>query len=441
MRVVVIGQSVTAIKFLEQLRAQDQEAQLTVIAFDEYLPVFVEQFPELITRQISREDAIYHDEKFYQNLRIEIIADKKISRINFNKRVIFFDDKSYLEADVILIADAEKDRFADIKGVNKEGVFSLRTYAQLTKFLNHINCVDTIVIESDGVRGIRLAQAMAVQDKEVVFCLSSDRLWPERLDQVSSDLIVSLLQHIGIRVLRQMRISEILGETDVKAVRLSAGKVLAAEMVVFPDVFPDMRSYAKSGLNVDQRIVTDELLRTNFIGVFAIDDMAQGISSALKYSNANVYRDDQITRLNAALHGIEFNAAGEERAFSFDIKNRSIALIGDLKAEDSQVLIKKDEDSFLKKRIFIKNNVVQGAFLVDNNDDIAELLMMINNQQIIDLQEAGCLSDCVPEKNQPGLSEPIEAQEVWHDQGLFGEKDLKLGHVPADERVETETSG
>lgn len=415
MKYVFLGQSVTAVKFIEKLRSHDNDAEVVMIGFDEGLPACSERYPELIARQISRDDVLYHNEKFYRNLRVEFISDKKINRINFKKRTIFFDDKSRMECDVIIVADADKDKFPDIKGTNKEGVYSLRSRKQIIALLDEINRIDTILLESETLRGILIAQSLASQDKEVILCIPSGNIWADMLDQGASDFIISLLQNSGVRIIRKASICEVLGETDVKAVRLSIGKVIAAEIVIFPDVMPDIKMYTKSDISGDQNICTDNLLRTNFEGVFAIDDAAQCVSVDLRSCNAKKYRDDQVGRLIAAVKNEEYEVAVDAVNFNFEISGHEIRIMGVLIQSGSEIFVKKDENGFLQKRIFVKNNVVQGAFLVDNTDIAEDLFLLIQEGRKVDLEDSKFFGDCVRESDSQDLPQTSEDKEFGVD--------------------------
>lgn len=417
MKYVIVGQSVTAIKFIEQLRLEDQESEVSVIAFDKHLPAFPEKFLELISHRIQRNKVVYQNENFYRNLRVEFISEKKISRINFSRRTVFFEDKSRLDADVIIIAGAEKACFPDIKGANKSGVFSMHNYQQVNDLVNMINRIDTIVIESQTLAGVLMAQALMIQEKEVILCIPSDCIAPDVFCRGISDLLILLLEQQGVRIIRNATVREVLGEQDAKAARLSIGKVIAAEVVIFPDAPADMRFYERGGLKVQDRIVVDEYLRTNCDGVFAVDEMSCGF---LPLADRERFRQDQVKRLLAALQQKTLEK-GEDLniSFQFEISGHNITVIGRLAVPDSTIFFKNNEQGFLGQQIVLENNVVQGVVLIDNENRFEQWKDVICSAQHVDPATHELFAGCV--------SEPHE-----YDEQAFEQRDEE-SQPPADQ--------
>jgi len=393
----VLGQSVSALRYLEKLRASDSQAGMICVAFDAHPAAFPERFIDWMTRKISHRDVIDRDDKFYQDLNIQIIRDKKLSRINAGRKTLFFDDKSRVQADVILIAESEKRRFPDIKGTLRQGVFSLQTYAEVEQLLAMINRIDTIVLESRTLTGVLMAQTLAAQDKEVILCLPSDRIRPDRLTEEASNTILTLLEHSGVRVIRRTQIQEILGEQDVKAVRLNVGKVIAAEVVIFPEALPDLRIYSGSGLEIGTRIDTDVLCRTSVDGVFALDAMGDHFEQDLWMMRADGCRALQEECLDAVLAGHQADTGfpgSWPDTISLHLAGREISVCGTLTEDDVQLYIKTSEEGLLEKCLALKDGFFCGAFLMNRTEVVWDLTQWIQGKKVLDPQTHPLFADC-----------------------------------------------
>jgi len=365
-KILILGQSVTAVKAVEQIRALDQESEIAAAGFFSGLPALKERFPEWAGRQVDAQQAVYKNEKFYQNLRVEILSGKKISRVNFNRRTVFFDDKSKEEADILVIAEAEKDDFSGIKGANRDGVFSLRTADQIIRLQGIMGRIETVIIESASLRGVMFAKALLFQNKEVIFCMPEGEILPGVLDQEISSILLGLLEQSGVRVIRNDSVKEVLGDDDVKAARLNMGKVIACEAVLFPDAMPDLRPYNRGELQINNFIQTDALLRTQCEGVFAIDEMTAEGSLFARSFDYEALRQSQAGRLAAAIAGLEYQGSPVIKHVCMNISGRELVFIGDLCPQQAEVLTLTDESGVTRARIFLKDHVVVGAFLVDN---------------------------------------------------------------------------
>lgn len=396
MTYVVVGQSVSAIRYLEKIRAADPEAELVCVAFDAHGAAFPERFADWLARKISRRDVVYHNEKFYQDLNIQLIREKKLNRINVGRKTLFFDDKSRLQADVIFIAESDKRLFPEVKGVTRQGVFSLQTYAEVEQLSAMINRIDTIVVESRTLTGVMLAQTLAAQDKEVIFCLPSDRIRPDCFNEAVSNTILTLLEHGGVRVIRQTRVQEILGEQDVKAVRLNIGKVIAAEVVVFPEALPDLRFCSGSGLELNERIVTDALCRTSVEQVFALDAVAEHFRQDLWMFHPEGCRAVQEERLDAALAGHpEGDLAGRwPDTITLNLGGREISLCGTLVGDAVESYTKTSDEGILEKCLVLKEGVLCGAMVMNRAEVVPDLARWIQGQKSVDPQTHPLFSDC-----------------------------------------------
>ncbi len=241
-KIVAIGNSIAGVKALETIRSFDAECALTLFTLDGCYPYQQELFADYFLKKIKENKIFYQPKEFYEHNRINVILQRQIARVNFKKKKIFTEEKDRIDFDFLIIADTNQVKFSDIKGTAKTGVFPLRMM-DMKKILAALPFVETVVIESSSAQGLRMAEAFKEQGKEVI-----------------------VLDH---------SVTEILGDSDVKAVRLKSGKVIAAEMVIFTEARPDLRLFADTELKIDQRILIDSSLRTNIEGVFAFPPVAR----------------------------------------------------------------------------------------------------------------------------------------------------------------------
>lgn len=324
-RCVVIGHSIYSVKVLEHLRAEHPDMELIVCAQEPGLPYERSRFSEVLAKRIERHEVYYRSEDFYRNLRVQFITDQKISRIHFKRKYITFEDNTKLDFDQLIIANWEKDVWPDIKGLTRRGVFSLRTLVQLDEFLKMIPQIDTVVVQSDGLRGIRIAQSLALRGKEIVLCAPGAQLLPGWISKEGSRRLEVLLTRMGIRVFFGCSVTEVLGETDVRAVRLTIGKVIGCESVVFSDVRADCRFFERFELKCAPLISVDLGMRTSEPCVFALDEVVSQPGGF--FGEDAVFLNGQAESLQKSFLGQDFQASSLMPEVLFDIGTNHI-LIG-----------------------------------------------------------------------------------------------------------------
>ncbi|MEW5895974.1 MAG: FAD-dependent oxidoreductase [Candidatus Omnitrophota bacterium] len=395
-RIIAIGQSITAVKFFEKVRNDDPDSEMVIVNFDKDLPSRPERFPDFIGKKIDRKNVVYQSESFYKNLRFEVINGKKINRINWKRKTVFFEDGQKLEGDIILVAASDKTSYPDIKGTIKEGVFSLKTIDQVDAFLAMIRRIDTVVIQSSSLKGVLWAQSMIPLQIEVVLAIPAGGILPGVLDESVSNVIISMLEKAGVRVIRDCMVAEILGESDVKAVRLNVNKVIAAESVIFPDAASDMRLFNKGELECCADAVKTNLnFETNLDNVFAIDEMADSCALSAGTFLSDDVRSILVGRIYNRIKGIETPAVTAFPCYSADLLGHDFFCIGLMNCEGAEVFVKYDDEQLLRARFIVKDNILKAAYLLNYSDLETKVTQLVQEQQPVDPSALcpGCLKE------------------------------------------------
>ncbi|MBF0593477.1 MAG: FAD-dependent oxidoreductase [Candidatus Omnitrophica bacterium] len=268
-KLVIIGQSPAAYSAIKTLRASGAAWDITLIPTDGHLPYDRDLLPGLIARSVKDKDVFCAPEDFYKDNNIEIIRDKELSRINFNRHKVYLADRLQVDYDVLLITDAPQVRFPEIKGLRRQGVFHITRLDSARRIGKHLIFVETAVVVPHSLRGILTALALKAAGKEVVLVFAQDKPFPE--DVEASATLLKLMDKSALRVILNNPIEDILGEGEAQAVRLKSGKVMACEMVIVEEVVPDLRFLADSGLLMQERICVHTTMKTNMADVYAVD--------------------------------------------------------------------------------------------------------------------------------------------------------------------------
>jgi hypothetical protein len=176
-------------------------------------------------------------------------------------------------------------------------------------------------------------------------------------------------------------IVEVLGDAEAEAIRLKTGKVLESQMVVFSQAEKNL-----SLLNTDDLSVEEASDFIKYEDVYCIKDLKSQLDRSLwedffigQYALAGQGRNIALSLLKQPSVVIEVPF---ER--SFDLGNSSIALLGLAKKADTLVAyMKVDYKVDAYKKIFVQEDVVKGAALVNNKLDIPILAQLMNEQRNI----------------------------------------------------------
>ena len=282
-KILVLGSSIAGVKAIEEIRRSQPDCEATILTDGEY-PYDRGLFAPVLSKEVDYKKIFYKPNDYYEKNRITVVVGQKITRINLKKCKVTTDDKQSFEGDVLIVTDAPGYKLPEIKGVNKNGVYTLQHLTDLNLILDFLPLIDAVVIQSDSNRGASIAAAFLKRDKEVIW-LVPQRVPPQGVprggtsDQVAQDLLAAdttgkltaATQENMLRVVAGNPIAEILGEGDVKAIRLKSGKVLATQVIIFPDAPADFKLFTDPAVTIDGKILVNEQFRTGIEGVFALD--------------------------------------------------------------------------------------------------------------------------------------------------------------------------
>ena len=269
-KILVLGSSIAGVKAIEEIRRFEPDCEATILTDGEY-PYDRNLFLPVLAKEVDYKKIFYKPNDYYEKNRINVVVGQKIARINLKKCKVTTDDKQAFEGDVLIITDAPSYKLPEIKGVNKNGVYTLQQLTELDQILDFLPLIDAVVIQSDSPRGAGIASAFLKRDKEVIWVVTNDQIAQDLLNADTTGQMTGARQENKLRVVAANPIAEILGEGDVKAIRLKSGKVLAAQIIIFPDAPVDFKVLTDPTVTTDGKIRVNEQFQTGIEGVFALD--------------------------------------------------------------------------------------------------------------------------------------------------------------------------
>lgn len=367
-KIIVIGNSIAGVRALEEIRILDKESEITVFCEDSHLPYQSHLFGDLLAKEIVEEKTHYKPAAFYKDQNIKMVLNKKISRIDFKKNKITTEEKEQFTYDLLLIAGAGTFKLPDIKGVNKMGVFGLRKLSDVKDILAILHLVETVVIQADSIAALKMAYGLKKRGKEIILIIPTTRILSSLIDQEPAEIIMKNLEENGVAFAKEASLGEILGDGDVKAIRLKAGKVIASQMVIIDKSKPDLKIFEGTTLDMNQGIRVDEFLKTNIDNVFAVDNICElkdkGIFNVEQCGFTSLEEQGNAVGLTMSGHATSY--APSLRLVSFHLFDFSVQLLGRTKSETGlKEFVKSDSSPLIYKKIFVSEGRLVGAVLIN----------------------------------------------------------------------------
>ena len=271
-KLVLLGGSVAALRAVEILRDRNRLPDQVIMLLSDCNTIAArDRYPDGIISQKKPRQLCYRPEDQIIAGGIDIVSDKVATRVNVTRQKIHFDDRSQMDYDMLIIADTPGHKMDAVKGHNKEGVFGFIEPGHMNRIGTLAALNESITIQSDHWWGMDLALRLGGKGKDVILSISDRHPLVRTTDQEYRDGLTAVMSKRNVSLLIDNPIEEILGDSDVKAVKMRSGKVYASQVVVLDEARLDLRIFSEGLETEAERITVDECYRTNIPHVYAVD--------------------------------------------------------------------------------------------------------------------------------------------------------------------------
>lgn len=384
-QIIIIGNSAAGIAVVESIRERDRDSKITVISDEDYTAYCRCVLSYYLAGEVQEDRLIYRPKEFYQNNNTDLILGKKVTKVEPKRNQIVLEDKQKLDYDALVIATGSSPRFPEIKGAHKRGVFGLRTVKDTKEIIGLLPVMKTACVLGGGLIGLKAGYALRKRGIEVKIIVKSGQILSQILDKASADIIQKHLESNGLEILTGLDVSEILGNGDLKAIKLDSGKVIGCETVIIgKGVSPNIDLIKDTAIKVNEGIIVDKFLRTSIENIYAAGDCIEAFDF--------VYERHQVNALwpNAVEQGCIAgrNLFGEDSAYQGSIGLNSVEFFGlpvismgiTREREGDEVLSRVDINNQVYKKIILKDNCVKGAILLNRIENSGIYLELIRHK-------------------------------------------------------------
>ncbi len=370
---LIIGNSAAGIAAVEAIRSRDKNSGITVVS-DEAYPAYCRcLISYFLSGEVKEKKLVYRPEEFYKENGVELILGKKAARIDPRKSRVVLEDKTQLSFDRLLIATGARPRFPETKGIKKAGVFGFRTLKDAQDIAGLLPVTKDACVLGGGLVGLKAGYALKKRGVHIKIVVKSGHILSQMLDPDGSLLVQKKLEDNGVELLLGEDVSEIIGEGDIRAVKLAGGKVFSCSMVIVgKGVSPNIDLAKESGISCGAGISVNSALETSVPNIFSAGDACESFDVALGKPQVNALWTNAVEQgriAGANMAGAGQSYAGSLGMNSIEFFGMPIVSIGVHKAEALSGASEEsvcDARSGVYKKVVVKDGVLVGAVLVGN---------------------------------------------------------------------------
>lgn len=395
---VFVGNSLVHAQAIEMIRRNNKDVAITLVSSDGFLPYSRQVLLDFLGKQIKEKQIFAKPESFYKENKVRVITGQPVARINFKRGQVVLENKEQLSYDVLVLGDVAVPRLPEIKGVQRKGVYHAARLLDVREMIDQVPFAQTIVLQLNGLLGFLTLCALSRYSKEIVVSCGTEILPETLLDRESSGMLRQLLEIKGARLMMGNPIEEILGDSDLKAVKLKSGKVLSAEMVIVDSLRCDTRIFKDTGLELSG---SGQGIRSNFNNVYWVDAVRKAYENGADnhYETLDVELKRQSQELAGAILREPIPVEEAEFVLKFAFKDLKGCWFGRTDARpEARECSRFYPEANVYKKFFVEQDRIAGGFVIGAESEFEQLIKVYQDKTNIHGMEEELLGGPVEEK-------------------------------------------
>jgi 3-phenylpropionate/trans-cinnamate dioxygenase ferredoxin reductase component len=276
-RVAIVGGGQAAVQAIDTLRRKGFTGELVLIGDEPWLPY---QRPPLSKKYLAgaleRERLLLRPQHFYESHSVETRLGRRVEEIAPREQRLRLDDRSTVAYDALLITTGSRPRPLAAPGADLEGVYFLRTIADVEQIRARLLPGRRLVIVGGGYIGLEVAATAREAGVEVTVLEMADRVMNRVVCSQLSTFYEAEHSRHGTRILCNSKVRALAatpGTRHVRAVVTEDGQEHAADTVVVGcGVLPADELAVAAGLTCENGVVVDDHCRTSDPVIYAAGD-------------------------------------------------------------------------------------------------------------------------------------------------------------------------
>lgn len=282
MKILVIGGVAAGTKTAAKLKRENRDAEVILFTKDKDISYAGCGLPYYVGNLIeTREELVVNTPAKFTGLTGVIVYTNReavcldVSSKTLQAKNLENNETENYSYDQLVIATGASPVIPSIPGIEKKGVFKMRTPDDAVSMRSYIETSDTkkAVVIGAGFIGLEIAENLKTQGLSVTVIDIASQVMPNILDPEMALYVKKHLQKNGIRVITGIKAEEVLGNDQVTGVRTSTGFLPCSLLAVATGIRPNTDFLTDTGIEMFKgTILVDEKLRTNLPDIYAAGD-------------------------------------------------------------------------------------------------------------------------------------------------------------------------
>jgi nitrite reductase (NADH) large subunit len=380
---VIVGNGMAAARLVDELaKVALGRYAIAVVGDEPRLAYNRVLLSSVLAGETASHDIELRPAAWWRDRGVTLKYGRAATEIDVGGRELKISNEESIAFSRLVLATGSTPLRLNVPGADLAGVHTFRDSRDVDLLLTLAARKKRVVVIGGGLLGLEAAYGLAKAGASVTLVHLMDRLMERQLDAPAAELLKSLVERKGIKILLNANTARILGETRVEGVELTDGRRIDADAVIFAaGILPNVALAKDAGIAVNRGIVVDDHLQTAAPDIFAVGECAEhrGICYGLvepAYEQARV--------LAQHLAGGAARYGGSVIATNLKVSGISVFSAGDfMGAGGSEAIVLSDVGNGTYKKLVISEGRLTGAVLVGDVGDALWYLELIRTSEPI----------------------------------------------------------
>lgn len=381
-RHVIVGNGVAGTTAAQSIREKDKDGKIDIFTNESALFYTRIRLPEYIAGQVEPEKLILHKPQWYQEKAIDVHLEEPVQDIDPEKKEIRTAKQITYPFDRLLLATGSHSFVPPIKGVEKPGVFTLRSMKDAQLIHDYAARAKRAGLIGGGVLGLEAGNGLRRLGMEVAVVEFFPRLLPRQMDVSGAKLLKKQMEAMGFSFYLGAKSEEVLGREKAEGLLLEGGETIPCDMVLISaGIRPNLDLPGKLGLEVDKGVLVNDRLETQRPDIYAAGDLIQ--HRGIFYG---IWPASEAQGKTAGINMAGGDALYEGTVMSNRLKVVGIDLVssGDIDVDGKlEHLVKKDEGRFIYRKLVLEDDIIVGCILLGDISGNREILHAMEEKRTV----------------------------------------------------------
>ncbi len=381
MHIVIVGSGVTGVTAAKTIKENNPKAKVSIYTDENHLYYPRPRLYEVLCGKAEPREICMFSEQWYEQRGIQVHLNKKALGIETGQKELLLEDRSRINYDKLLLANGAHPFIPPIKGVEKTGVFSLRSIRDALTIKEYAAKTRKAIIIGGGLLGLEFAASLRKLGQQVEVVEIYSRLLSRQLDQEGATILKDQIETRGIKIVLGVKTEEILGKKTVSGVLLDNGKELLGNLVLISaGVRSNTDLAVDAGIKAEKGVVVDEYLQTSANGVCAAGDVAE--------FKGKVYGIIPAALEQAKIAAVNMSEK-EKQVYKGTIPSNTLKIVdidltsmGLVNPEGSQYeeIRKIDKEKGVYKKIVLEQGKIVGAIILGERKGVTSIKKLMDQE-------------------------------------------------------------